>query len=162
MWFDEIEQEFQRMSDRFFNLDDSFENQYAANRSYFGSPYYYGYAVTTGPDGKPVVKEHGNVKPRSTSEIKTPFVDEVLDKENHLLKLVAEMPGVEKSDINVSVEDKSVVIKAENGNRKFNTRVPIKYKIDENSAKARYTNGILELTFHLAEEKPKGQVINVE
>ena len=51
------------MSDRFFNWDNSFENQYPANRSYIGSPWYYGYTMTIGPDGKPIVKEYGNVKP---------------------------------------------------------------------------------------------------
>lgn len=41
-------------------------------------------------------------------------------------------------------------------------KVPLKYKVDENSAKAKYTNGVLELTFKLAEEKPKGKTVSVE
>ncbi|MFB5638138.1 MAG: Hsp20/alpha crystallin family protein, partial [Nitrosarchaeum sp.] len=41
--------------------------------------------------------------------------------------------------------------------------VPIKYKVDENSAKASYKNGILELVFKLIEdEKPKGKKVEVE
>ncbi|MDH5658672.1 MAG: Hsp20 family protein, partial [Nitrosopumilus sp.] len=82
--------------------------------------------------------------------------------ENRILKLVAEMPGVEKSDIQVSIQDKSVSIKTDNANRKYEAHVPLKYKIDENSTKAQYKNGILELTFKLAEEKPKGKVVSVE
>jgi HSP20 family protein len=97
-----------------------------------------------------------------TSGAKEPFVDEVLDEENRILKLVAEMPGVEKSDIQVSIQDKSVSIKTDNANRKYEARVPLKYKVDENSTKAQYKNGILELTFKLAEEKPKGKVVSVE
>ena len=168
MWFDEpFEREFRRMSDRFFNWDDLFETNWPENRGQTVGPYYYGYTMTVGPDGKPVVKEYGNVRPRnipavSSSGVKEPYVDEVLDKENSTIKLVAEMPGVERSDIAVSVEDEHVAIKAENGNRKYEAHVPIKYEIDENSAKARYTNGILELTFKLAEEKPKGRVVSIE
>ncbi|MGI0022307.1 MAG: archaeal heat shock protein Hsp20, partial [Nitrososphaeraceae archaeon] len=36
-------------------------------------------------------------------------------------------------------------------------------KVDENSAKASYKNGILELRFSLVEqEKPKGKTVEVE
>ena len=65
MWFDEnFEQEFQRMPDRFFNWDDIFENNWFGNRPIQTTgPHYYGYAMTIGPDGNPVVKEYGNYKP---------------------------------------------------------------------------------------------------
>ena len=169
MWFDEPFEEFRRMSDRFFNTEDIFENNWSENRQQTVGPYYYGYTMTVGPDGRPVVKEYGNVRPTSsinnnalTSGVKEPYVDEVLDEENRILKLVAEMPGVEKSDIQVSIQDKSVSIKTDNANRKYETHVPLKYKVDENSTKAQYKNGILELTFKLAEEEPKGKVVSVE
>ena len=50
----------------FFNIDDVFE-EFKGNDSVSG-PYFYGYTMTVGPDGKPVVKEYGNVKPGSTSK----------------------------------------------------------------------------------------------
>ncbi|MDH3278629.1 MAG: Hsp20/alpha crystallin family protein [Nitrosopumilus sp.] len=169
MWFDEPFEEFRRMSDRFFNTDDIFGNNWSGDRQQTVGPYYYGYTMTVGPDGKPVVKEYGNVRPTSsinsnalTSGTKEPYVDEVLDEENRILKLVAEMPGVEKSDIQVSIQDKSVSIKTGNANRKYEAHVPLKYNVDENSTKAQYKNGILELTFKLAEEKPKGKLVSVE
>jgi HSP20 family protein len=168
MWFDEnFEREFQRMSNRFFNWDDIFETNWSGNRGQTIGPYYYGYTMTVGPDGKPIVKEYGNVRPRSlptatSSDVKEPYVDEVLDNESKTLKLVAEMPGIEKCDIQVNVANSIVSINAEHSDRKYSTRIPIKYKIDEDSAKAKYTNGILELTFKLADEKPNGIVVSVE
>jgi len=121
--------------------------------------------MTTGPDGKPHVREWGNVKPTSAiteSDVREPYVDETLNEKEHLLKLVTEMPGIEKSDINVNIADNAVSISASKGERKYSTRIPLKYKVDENSAKASYKNGILELTFKLAEEKSKGKIVSVE
>ncbi len=56
-----------------------------------------------------------------------------------------------------NITDEVAEISAKHGDRKYKTTVPLKYKVDENSAKAQYTNGILELTLSLAEEKPKGK-----
>lgn len=72
------------------------------------------------------------------------------------------MPGIDKKDINVTVEGQTVHIKAEHDKRKYETRVPLQHKVDENSVKASYANGILEVTFKTVEEKPKGRIVQVE
>jgi HSP20 family protein len=121
--------------------------------------------MTIGPDGKPVVKEYGNVKPGllPTSDTREPLVDTLIDEKEKVLKLVAEMPGVEKKDVKVVVDEKIVNIDAEHGEKKYHAKVPIKYKVDKDSAKASYTNGILELKFNLVEtEKPKGKTVEVQ
>ena len=41
--------------------------------------------------------------------------------------------------------------------KKYHAKVPLKHKVDENSAKASYKNGILQLVFKTKEEKPKGK-----
>ncbi len=121
--------------------------------------------MTVGPDGKPVVKEYGNVKPGllPTSDTREPLVDTLVDEKEKVLKLVAEMPGVEKKDVKVVVENKTVSIDAEHGKKKYHAKVPIQHKVNKDSAKASYTNGILELKFKLEEpEKPKGKTVEVE
>ena len=164
MFDDEFNRIFRRMSNSFFNIDDIFE-EFKTNGNRAG-PYYYGYTMTVGPDGKPIVKEYGNVKPEllpTKSDVREPLVDTIFDEKENLVKLVAEMPGVEKSDVKIVVQDKTVDISAEHGEKKYHVNVPIQYKVDENSAKALYTNGILELVFKLAkEEKPKGKTVEVE
>lgn len=166
MWFDdEFEQEFQRLSSRFFNWGDVFETPMYGNKVKTIGPYYYGYTMTVGPDGRPIVKEYGNIRPSTAlaaSDVREPFVDDILDKDNNALKLVTEMPGIDKSDIKVNVEGRTVTINAERGDRKYKARVPLKYKVDENSAKATYSNGILEIKFKIAEDKPKGKTVSVE
>lgn len=165
MWFDEpFENEFRRLSSRFFNMDDIFESDRHWDDVKTYGPYYYGYQIAVGTDGKPIVREYGNVKPSllATSENREPFVDQVFNNEQKTLKLVAEMPGIEKKDIKITVEGRTVDIKAEHDKRKYETKVPLKKKVDENSVKATYANGILEVTFKTEEEKPKGRQIAVE
>ena len=160
---DEFNRLFKRMSDSFFNIDDIFEEFKTKGNS--AGPYFYGYTMTVGPDGKPVVKEYGNAKPElaSTSNTREPMVDTIVDEKESLVKLVAEMPGVEKSDVKIVVQDKFVDISAERNQKKYHVSVPIKYKVDENSAKATYKNGILELVFKLiTEEKTKSKTVEVE
>ncbi|MBI2642902.1 MAG: Hsp20/alpha crystallin family protein, partial [Nitrosarchaeum sp.] len=128
-------------------------------------PFYYGYTMTVGPNGKPVVKEYRNVKPEllPSTDTREPIVDVIADEKEKLVKLVAEIPGVEKTDVKILVQDKFVDISAEHGEKKYHVKVPIKHKVDENSAKASYKNGILELVFKLIEdEKPKGKKVEVE
>ena len=163
MFFDsEFDRIFKRMSNSFFNIDDIVE-EFKGKGSETG-PYYYGYTMTVGPDGKPVVKEYGNVKPGllPTSDTREPIVDTIVDENEKVVKLIAEMPGVEKTDVQIVVENKVVSISAEHDQKKYHVKVPLKNKVDENSAKASYKNGILQLVFKLVEEKPQGKKVEVE
>jgi len=94
---DEFDRIFKRMSSSFFDIDDMFE-EFKDGGSTTG-PFYYGYTMTVGPNGKPVVKEYGNVTPRllTSSDIREPIVDTIIDEKEKLVKLVAEVPGVENS-----------------------------------------------------------------
>ena len=153
---------FKQMSSSFMNLDDVFET--LENVGNVSGPIFYGYTMTTGPDGKPVINEYGNVKPNMLpiAEKREPLIDTFVDEKEKTLKVVAEMPGVEKSDVNVVVgDDKVIHIDAEHGEKKYHVKVPIKHKIDAESPKATYKNGILELVFKLEDERSKGKTVNV-
>ena len=163
MFFDrEFDRIFKRMSNSFFNIDDMFEEFKGSSGS---GPYCYGYTMTVGPDGKPVVKEYGNVKPGllPTSDTREPVVDTIIDEKEKVVKLIAEMPGVEKTDVKIVVENKTVDLSAEHDEKKYHAKVPLKHKVDENSAKASYKNGILQIVFKLIEEKKStGKTVEVE
>lgn len=74
------------------------------------------------------------------------------------------MPGVSKQDIKVSVAGKNVTIRAENGDKKYHTDIPVQTALDGKSVKATYSNGILELQIKIkdAAGKDKGTDISVE
>ena len=174
MFNDEFNGIFKQMSSSFGNLDDVFEM--LKNTSGVSGPIIYGYTMTVGPDGKPVIQEYGNVKPDSLPtadscgcdnhsqtpvvEKREPLIDTLVDDKEQTLKIVAEMPGVEKADVGVVVDEDIVHIDAERGEKKYHVNVPIQHKVESDSPKATYKNGILELTFNL-DTKPKGKSVDV-
>lgn len=131
-------------------------------------PYYYGYQINLGPDGKPHIREFGNVKPAAKglieqSGVREPLVDTSVDEKNNQLTITAEMPGVNKEDIKVNISDEYVTIQAEKGDKKYHTDVPINLAVEDVSAKAAYSNGILELKIKLKQAlKSKGKEVKVE
>jgi HSP20 family protein len=131
-------------------------------------PLVYGYSVTVGPDGKPIVREFGNVKPmlgtagggpQLTSE-REPLADVVTtDKE---VKVVVEMPGISKEDIKVNAfENKVEISTSEKAERKYHKTVELPPEADIDSVKSNYRNGILEITFN-KKASPKGKEIRVD
>ncbi len=131
-------------------------------------PYYYGYQITVGPDGRPHVREFGNVRPTARgpveqSGIREPLIDTRLDEKDNTLTITAEMPGVTKQDIKVKVSQDYVSIHAEKGEKKYHTDIPVDVELDDKAAKAIYTNGILELKIKLkAPPKPEETEVQVE
>ena len=158
----------------FSNIDEMIERMFRAAREAEGSamsstfgPVYYGYSVTTGPDGRPHVREFGNVKPtrRGTFEVgaREPFIDTVVDDKENKLKIVAEMPGVQREDIKLEVLEESMNLRAEHGDRKYEASVPIHVEVDPSTASATYNNGVLEVSMKLkSQPKKKGFAVKVD
>ncbi|MGI0091481.1 MAG: archaeal heat shock protein Hsp20 [Nitrososphaerales archaeon] len=156
-------QDIDQMIDGMFKTIESIGENTAQN----ANTIYYGYQVNVGPDGKPHVREFGNVKPtkRGTFELgsREPFVDTVTDEKEGVLKVVAEMPGVQKQDIKLEVLEDSINIKAESKDRNYDTNVPLDVPVEAGSAKASYNNGILEVKLQMkASPRPKGVNIKVD
>ena len=132
------------------------------------TPYYYGYQITVGPDGKPHVREFGNIRPSAKglveqTGVRAPLVDTAVDQKQNTLRVTAEMPGVNKEDIKVNVSGKYVTVHAEKGDKKYHTDIPVDVELDDSSAKATYTKGILELNIKLKQApKEKAKEIKVE
>jgi HSP20 family protein len=140
-------------------------------------PLVYGYSMTIGPDGKPKVREFGNVRsagglgggvssPEATRALlrseREPLADVVTsDKE---VKVVVEMPGIDKKDIKVNIYDNSVeIFTTDTSQRKYRRVVELPEETDLETARSTYRNGILEITFSKRESpKAKGRQINIE
>jgi HSP20 family protein len=138
-------------------------------------PFVYGYSMTLGPDGKPKIREFGNVKPTrkpeafgiskpslSVKEEREPLVD-VLTTDN-TIQIIAELPGVEKEDIKLHGTEDTLTITVETPKRKYFKEIPMPTKIDPKKAKTTYKNGVLEIDIPKTKEKkkPKGEPIQIE
>ena len=138
-------------------------------------PIVYGYSMTIGPDGKPHVKEFGNVKagkniagqylgiqkPQITAE-REPLSD--VTSTDREVKVVLEMPGIKKEDIKINAYEQKVEVKtADTSERKYNKVLNLPKEADIETARSTYNNGILEVTFDKKKEtKPKGKEIKIE
>jgi HSP20 family protein len=129
-------------------------------------PIVYGYSVTIGPDGKPVVREFGNVRTgegRSWTAIqdkREPLVDVVSsDKE---VRVIAEMPGVNKEDINVTVNENSMTIAVDREDRGYYKELDLPGTVDPKGARSTYNNGVLEVTIPLKSPGKGGVKLRVE
>jgi len=129
-------------------------------------PMVYGYSITIGPDGKPVIREFGNVKPSMKTgalDVKSerePLVD--IMEEAETIKVIAEVPGVEKNDIQLYGTERSLTIKVDTPTRKYFKEVELPAEVDPKSAKSTYKNGVLEVILKKTAPKPKGQPIRIE
>ena len=108
-------------------------------------------------------------------EGKSPSVD-VIDREEELL-IKAELPGVDKKDINISIannvltleatmakeekEEKSEYYRQEICRGSYRRTIQLPAAVKENEAKATFKNGVLELTLPKM-EKTKRSTIKVE
>ena len=136
-------------------------------------PFVYGYSMTIGPDGKPRVREFGNIRsplagfglgasnrPLIASE-REPLADiTITDKE---VKVVLEMPGVNKEHIKINVNDNSVEVNSNDPQRKYHEVIDLPPEVNIETAKSTYKNGILEITFNKKKEsQSKGKDIKIE
>ena len=114
-------------------------------------PFVYGYSVKIGPDGKPVIREFGNMKPGlakggspiSLSERREPLVDTIEDGDS--VKVLAELPGVEKKDIKLLATSDKLTINVDNPERNYYKEIEFPFEIDASIAKSQYRNGVLEV-----------------
>ncbi len=114
------------------------------------SSFVYGINMKVDKDGEPVVEQFGNVKkmPDGTRvmEEREPLVD-VIKKRNEVV-VIAEIPGVEKSDIRIIAKPSEIEIVAnsrEQG-RNYFKRVSLPKKIIPKTGSATYNNGIIEIS----------------
>src|SRR4030042_2083478 len=123
-FFGDIDQMFhdmeKMMDEEFKNFTEKVRKDYVKERKLpdgstvkeFG-PFVYGYSMKIGQDGKPEIQEFGNIKKSlkglpQVKEEREPLVDVV--ETNGEIRVVVELPGVEKSDIKLHGTEDSLEI----------------------------------------------------
>ncbi len=104
----------------------------------------YGISVRIGGAGVPIVEKFGTVP---ETDVREPLVD-VFD-EKDMVRVIAELPGVEESDIKTEREGNILKIRAERGDRKYEKDIELPAAV-KGELKSRYKNGVLEIELEKA------------
>jgi HSP20 family protein len=131
-------------------------------------PLVYGYTTTIGRDGKPLVREFGNIRPRIRAGSSPNILSErqplsevsTTDKE---VIVTVELPGVSKEQIKIDASDSQVDVKTEGTKRKYHEVIDLPAEVDTDSVKSTFINGLLEITFSKkSKDKSKRKSIRVD
>ncbi len=127
-------------------------------------PFVYGFSMSVGPDGKPVIREFGNVEPGVRGpllkEEREPLVD-VMEDDGEVV-VVTELPGVEKEEIKLESTDRVLKISVDSSKRRYFKEMELPHLVDPRTARATYKNGVLEVRFSKTEEEKPTREIRVE
>jgi len=152
-----------------------------------GGPYVYGWSMRVGPDGVPHVQTFGNVQNPAMKGarslpgkcdvpgekdmagpqarpfgpgVREPLTDICADDGN--ITVTAEMPGIEKENIELETGGDFLVINVEKGERKYYKELELPSKVVAGMARAKYNNGVLEITLQKVPGEKKGTRVQVE
>lgn len=146
--------------DRYFedfekSIEDAVRSSINTGQKAFSHPVVAGMAMGLGPEGKPTIHFFGDnlVGPDG---FRAPIYEQVLDEKAGQLRLLVELPGVEKEDVQISALEDKVSLQAEKGDRKYRVEIPLQHEIDPDSGAASYKNGLLEVTFQIRDKTNKG------
>jgi len=144
--------------DRYF---EEFENdvqdavrQRLSSTKVFSRPFMAGFQMRVGPEGKPSIQFFGD-NPTQGDSFRSPLTEQVVDEKAGTLRMVMDMPGVEKGDIENTAAEESVAVKAERGPRKYRAEASLRAKVDQDTGKAEFKNGVLEISFSLRDKANK-------
>lgn len=129
-------------------------------------PFVYGYSVKIGPDGKPEINQFGNLRPSrrgpQVKEEREPLVD-IIETEGEV-HVVAELPGVDKKDIQLHATEETLTISVDIPQRRYFKEVKLPVRVRVTEARTNYKNGVLEVMFPKIEKekKTKGEPIKID
>lgn len=161
-FFADIDREFERMRDSLSKmLQGMSEGAMDPNQD----PYVYGFSMRMGPDGKPRFQEFGNVRADGPAEpamqdVREPLVD--VHEADELISITAELPGVEKQDVNVRAKAREIVLRVDDVDRRFFKRIELPTKVQPETTKATYKNGVLDIEVEKVSDPDEGTEVPVE
>ncbi|MFX0141706.1 MAG: archaeal heat shock protein Hsp20 [Candidatus Hodarchaeota archaeon] len=148
------------------NLPSEFQNlspeeirrEFMRNKEKFG-PIIYGFNLNIGPDGKPIIDSFGNIRTKPYSggsrveKTREPLVE--INEQPDQIIIIAEMPGIMRDEIELKATSRSLTISATSptAGRNYYKEIELPSAINSDYAKARYSNGILEVKLKKIDEK---------
>jgi len=107
----------------------------------------YGFTVNTAGGGSPKVETFGNIKKTpegpKVDEEREPITD-IFDEKEEIV-VIAEMPGIDESDIKIDLKEDILDITAMGKNRTYRKELLLPVKGTKENLRHKFTNGILEI-----------------
>jgi HSP20 family protein len=153
--FGDLESYHEEMRERMDRLLDSF-----LQGEMDEEPVIYGFSMRMGPDGVPHVQEFGNASPQGRKETREPLTD-VIEEPEHV-RIIAELPGVSKENIDLRINQRSVDILVDEPDRKYSKRIDLPVDVDPDTSVASYNNGVLEMTVKRSASLEEGKRVAIE
>lgn len=128
--FEKIENMLNEMLDQLMETEAFSDNQ----------PHVVGFAFRLGEDGKPVAQEFSDIRHSQEPE---PLVETQKREQSFLVTM--ELPGIQKHDVDLKIEKKSIAVSAWNETKNYFKLIALPEEIAEHKTKAVFNNGILEI-----------------
>jgi len=107
----------------------------------------YGFTINTAGGGVPKVETFGNIKKTpegpKVDEEREPITD-IFDEKDEIV-VIAEMPGIEESDLEIDLKEDILEISAVSKNRTYRKELLLPAKVIKSNLMHKFTNGILEI-----------------
>ena len=107
----------------------------------------YGFTINTAGGGSPKVETFGNIKKTpegpKVNEEREPMTD-IFDEKDEIV-VIAEMPGIEETDIKIDLKEDILEISAVSTSRTYRKEILLPVKLLKTNLSHKFTNGILEI-----------------
>jgi len=90
---------------------------------------------------------HFEQRERSSAVESGPEVHMDIHESDDSVRVVADIPGVNKEDIELKCDGRTLHLNAAGDGREYREQVSLPTPVDEHSAQATYNNGVLEVVF---------------
>ena len=84
------------------------------------------------------------VTPEEDERIREPLADVI--EEDTVVRILIELPGVEKNQIDLSATELTLKVRAKTPVRNYKKEIPLPASVIPESSKATFNNGVLEVT----------------
>jgi HSP20 family protein len=112
-----------------------------------GNPMIWGFSVTADPDGRIRMNPFGNLSTEGSAPTvkneREPLI-EVMEQDSVTI-IVAELPGVQKEDIQLTITETQVMIRVDTPKRKYFKVIDLSVPREREVVRFTYANGILEV-----------------
>ncbi len=113
-----------------------------------GEPFSYGFSIIS-VNGRPIRQEIfsnpsklSSNQPQQPEAEREPLIDVIQEADK--TKVLIELPGVDKKEIQISSNDKTLEVSVDSANRKFHKKIELPHAVG--NPKAEYRNGVLEVS----------------